>query len=41
LFSKEDWRASCRDKLLEVGPEVAGVVESFALSGAGERLTGE
>jgi len=40
LFAKDDVRATLRDETEEVGPEVAGVVETSALAGGAERLTG-
>ena len=38
LFAKDDWRAALSDEPKPVRPEMAGVVEAFAFSGAAEWL---
>jgi hypothetical protein len=40
LLSKDDWRAALCDEAVELRPEMALVVEAFALSGGAERLAG-
>jgi hypothetical protein len=40
LLSKDDWRAALGNEPVELGPKVALVGKSCALSGGAERLAG-